>query len=45
MSIINTNMKKLNNNQNGFITMILCLLILIIAVLYVSYTHVANAQH
>jgi hypothetical protein len=31
-------------NENGFITMIVCLLLIVVAVLYFSYEHVAHAQ-
>jgi predicted PolB exonuclease-like 3'-5' exonuclease len=35
-------MKK--HDQNGFIPMIVCLIVLIAAVLYVSYQHVSQVQ-
>jgi amino acid transporter len=38
-------MLKLKHNQAGFIPMIICLILLIAAVLYVSYHYVAQAQH
>jgi len=38
-------MAKLKNNQNGFIPMIICLILIIVGVLYFAYHHVAQAQH
>lgn len=38
-------MRKLSQNQNGFIPLILCLILLIAAVVFISYQHVAQAQH
>jgi len=38
-------MRKLRAKQNGFIPMIICLVLLIAAVLYLSYQHVSHAQH
>lgn len=35
--------KKLD--QNGFIPMIICLVLLIAAVIYIAYHHVARLQH
>lgn len=37
-------MQKQSQNQNGFITMIVCILVIIVAVLYFSYQHVAQVQ-
>jgi len=31
-------------DQNGFIPMIICLILIIVAVLYFSYKHVSQAQ-
>jgi amino acid transporter len=37
-------MRKLYDSQSGFIPMIICLVVLVVAVLYVSYHVVAKAQ-
>lgn len=41
----NVQMRKLKQNQSGFIPMLICLLLIIVAVLYFSYHFVARAQH
>jgi hypothetical protein len=33
------------SNPDGFITMIVCLVLIVTAVLYFAYQHVAQAQH
>ena len=38
-------MRKTKLNQNGFIPMLICLAILIVAVLYLAYHYVSKAQH
>lgn len=38
-------MRKTKLNQNGFIPMIICLILIIAAVLYFTYHHVARLQH
>jgi len=38
-------MRKLKSRQGGFIPMIICLILLIVAVLYISYRQVLQAQH
>lgn len=37
-------MRNLKQNQNGFIPMIICLILIIVAVLYFAYHHVAQVQ-
>jgi len=38
-------MRALRNNQSGFIPMLICLFVVIVAVLYFSYHYVSKAQH
>ena len=38
-------MRKLKQNQDGFITMIVCMVLIVVAVLYLAYKHVAAVQH
>ncbi len=38
-------MRSLKNDQNGFVPMLICLVLIIAAVLYFSYEHVVRAQH
>jgi len=38
-------MRKLKRNQQGFIPMLICLFVVIVAVLYISYHYVSKAQH
>ena len=38
-------MSAFRRDQRGFIPMIICLILLIVAVLYISYQHVSQAQH
>jgi len=38
-------MRKSRYGQSGFIPMIICLVLIIVAVLYFSYQHVARVQH
>jgi len=38
-------MYKLHKNQGGFIPMIVCLVLLIVPVLYLSFRHVSQDQH
>lgn len=40
-------MRKLTQktNQSGFITMIVCMVLIVLAVLYLAYHQVARAQH
>jgi hypothetical protein len=34
-----------HSNQDGFITMIVCLVLIVATVLYFAYQHVSQAQH
>lgn len=38
-------MRKLQGNQSGFIPMLICLFLIVVAVLYFAYQHVQHAQH
>jgi hypothetical protein len=38
------NMRMLKKNENGFIPLIICLIVLIIIIVYVSYHYVSKAQ-